>query len=119
MTLTEFLLARIVEDEEWVPRVLDEYGDGDFGGSIEFGPADARRTVAYGPARFKAECEAKRRIVESTRFSDDPRSVVDFWLDPERRDLNPGLQVESLTIVLKHLAAVYADHPDYREEWRP
>ena len=49
MTLTEFLLARIAEDEAAARRVAVV-------GSCEPG---------YRPARVLAECEAKRRIVKT------------------------------------------------------
>lgn len=50
--------------------------------------------------RMLAECEAKRRIVEY--FS---RSSQAFW-------------GEIALVPLGAIAAVWADHPDYREEWR-
>lgn len=46
-------------------------------------------------ARVLAECEAKRRIVEEAPLWGCGRTMG------------------------KILAAVYADHPDYREEWSP
>jgi hypothetical protein len=48
----------------------------------------------HDPARVLADVEAKRRIVEW-----DAEQPVDRG-------------------VLNILASVYADHPDYREEWR-
>lgn len=61
----------------------------------------------HDPARVLAEVEAKRRIVEGAPsnggvFDDDAPDGIreDPWW------------------VLRHLASVYADHPDYREEWR-
>lgn len=59
--------------------------------------ADAAFIARHDPARALAEVTAKRRILQ--RYADN---AVDEW------PLFPLLE----------LAAVYADHPDYREEWR-
>lgn len=88
MTFTEFLLARIAEDEA---TARDAHYDGQ----------DAAHIVKWSPARVLAECEAKRRIVEEFRRAD-----IDGSGDYE---LGYGL-----TVAIEHLAAVYADHPDYR-----
>ena len=54
-----------------------------------------RCASALAPPRPRAaECEAKRRIVENAQ--------------------DPG---DDLFVAI--LALPYADHPDYREEWRP
>jgi hypothetical protein len=106
VTLTEFLLARIAEDEwvaegarrtsggEWLPVWLDT-------------PFDARmddHIARHDPARVLAECEAKRRIVERCT----PLS-----------DMQVRRQTRALaTDVLCALASVYADHPEFQEEWR-
>ncbi|MET0489086.1 MAG: DUF6221 family protein [Acidimicrobiales bacterium] len=56
----------------------------------------------FDAARILAECEAKRRIVERHSACDDV-SYGDASTCPDMRDL----------------AAVYADHRDYDEAWRP
>ena len=79
MTITEFLLARIAEDEveaNWVDA------EGDNGSS-----------PIQHPARILAECAAKREL-------------VDIW-----HDKHGGGHV------LKTLATVYSDHPDYQPKW--
>jgi len=50
MDLSEFLLARIAEDER--------------NASLEIGRRDVVLVGAFAPARVLAECDAKRRIVE-------------------------------------------------------
>jgi len=55
----------------------------------------------FTPTRVLAECETKRRIVE----------LCAYWQRPV-----DGLDGED---ILRLLALPYADHPDYREEWRP
>lgn len=77
LTLTDFLLARIAEDEE-------------IGGVYE------------DPARRRAECDAKRRIVEM-------HVHYARW-----DDATVGDQSRS---TLELLTLPYVDHPDYRE-WK-
>lgn len=107
--ITEFLLARIAEDEErashakwamqgeWFTTAddkIDEYVQG------------------LPPARVLAECEAKRRIVENYRnlephaVSDDATTEI-VW------------HAQGLYEAMLDLAQVHADHPDFSEEWRP
>lgn len=57
---------------------------------------DAEHIAAWHPTRVIAECRAKRQVIEAVEE------------DGATRDL-----------VLRALAVAYADHPDYREEWRP
>ena len=99
MTITEFLLARIAEDDASAPapsRPMPSDADyvhamcGDCGGCSQM--------------RWLAECDAKRRIVEQwERIS--TRLQVDL-------DQTQGWET------LRVLASVYSDHPDYRQEWR-
>lgn len=117
MALTDFLLARIAEDEA-VARAAtggDRTGnwwlDPDEGGVSEVScldvqgfitavDVDAAHVVQHSPARVLAECEAKRRMI-----------------DQHVRMYPPGMSPPHLW--LKYLATVYSDHPDYREEWSP
>lgn len=90
-TLTDFLLARISEDEAWWR------GSGAYARDCQECAALSdhepnRPTVD----RLLTECEAKRQAVA---FSEGHARWSNF--------------------VLRALAAVYADHPDYRPEWRP
>jgi hypothetical protein len=121
-TLTEFLLARIAEDEYAARAFVNELGEArrwrcdEVGGTVRrdgvppFGLSDVEATTPthleaahiarHDPARVLAECEAKRRIVEVA-------------LPGERDDAGERFRI------LRILATVYADHPDYRDEWRP
>lgn len=94
MTLTDFLLARIAEDET----------------EVELGAS------RFNPERVWAECEAKRRIVKLHLPSASHRwciSCTDI-------DTLPPNNVEAFPCrTLRALAAVYADHADYRDEWQP
>ena len=95
MTLTEFLLARITEDEagaqQWFESVRAHGGiiDDTYG--------------HFGPSRVLAECEAKRRIVQNV-------CVLMAHRDMYAQDKK---------YLLCLLALPYADHPDYLPEWRP
>ncbi len=102
-SLAGFLLARIAEDEVKA-RHRDE---------VTFGPerrriADESRFDPHDPARVLAECEAKRRIVER------------FNLLAEGGDGHEAMYRRSEMVgVLRALALPYADHPEFRSEWRP
>lgn len=115
-TLTEFLLARIADEKALARGVPDgvppsEGGTNRNGWQLhtsikatvfdrEIGP---RGSIEASPARVLAECEAKRRIVA---------------LHPEMLEWCQGCAHESWPCrTLWVLASVYADHPDYREEW--
>lgn len=97
MTLTEFLLARIAEDEAIAAKANK-------GGDVEDTPifecGSQGRHVGMAPVRVLAECEAKRRIVERC-------SAVDSAMPSTH--LAHG--------ILAELALPYADHPDYDESW--
>jgi len=104
MTLAEFLLARIAEDRivaaesQRDPWRVGHKASCDWPGDMPgYCSCDAT-------ARALAECEAKRRIVEL--YGGD---VPDEWRGVPSRPMQ----------ALASLAAVYADHPDYDEAWRP
>jgi hypothetical protein len=116
VTLTEFLIARIVDDETyaWVASADHEGNEDDGRWHVEGHhdsavvrgtgihlPDDGGHTIAqaqhiahHDPDRVLRECRAKRRILE--------RAEAHQQLD---------------TPELRYLAEVYSDHPDYRTEW--
>lgn len=94
MSLTEFLLARIDEDHRTAIVEASLRGDDPYWGSGE----SSRWERQITPERLLAECDAKRRIVAH---------------------YEGGQQLDSGTYACKFLALPYAEHPDYREEWRP
>ena len=125
MTLTDFLLARIAEDEAVARAATDdgiqangqhahwrEGPRGDCGCcsrvvglGVDVDDRQAPHVARHDPARVLAECEAKRRIVGLIGVADSPEVHVDAFVCAQ--------------LAARHLALPYADHPDYREAWRP
>ena len=128
MTLVEFLRARLDEDERTIKEVegVDWYVvqpphvlqpatenwhlvfDADrkvanvgFANGGVMRPAEAAHIVRHSPASVLRDIEAKRRI------------IAEF-----ERESEGGQGRDGLWLALHILAAVYAGHPDYREEWR-
>jgi hypothetical protein len=132
--LADFLLARIAEDEALARQVItdidaDEQGRWEWveypyeGGSPQrlgslaesksgYDPGWGWTELVnhYDPARVLAECEAKRRIVER---------YLDTKAEAERHDNEYAAEWLGLETALEILTLPYADHPDYREDWRP
>ncbi len=94
--LIQFLLARIAEDEGDAAIEAVLRSDDPYWASGEASVWERRMT----PARVLVECEAKRGIVADVASG-----------------YGPGSDVVPMPLAL--LALPYADHPDYRDEWRP
>jgi hypothetical protein len=128
--LIAFLRARLAEDEA-TARAVAWDGSGNslsWGlaasatvevGNDEFNTDDrtvANHIVNHDPARVLREVEAKRRIL--TDVVSEMDSMTDqIHLEWGAGPLDPTTR-ESL-ILLRLLALPYADHPDFRDEWRP
>ncbi|MEV0950686.1 DUF6221 family protein [Promicromonospora sp. NPDC050249] len=122
MTITEFLIARLDEDES-IARAADSASSppgeahGEPAVAAPFLPEQQRHIDRWSATRVLVDIAAKRTIVETyeelgrvlAKASDSGR--VDEAA--VTRNLFAGLQVA----VLAH-AMVFADHPDYRAEWR-
>ncbi|MFE6971318.1 DUF6221 family protein [Isoptericola sp. NPDC057653] len=140
MTLTEFLTARLDEDEEgarkaagrapsgrerspgvWVRdganSVEDVYGRPVVCGAEAPDDAEAAHIVRHAPDRVLAEVEARRRIIqlayEATGLDMD--GDLDRALDARAKS---GIVFVGERI-LRVLAAPYASHADYDKNWRP
>ena len=94
--LGDFLLARIAEDEEQARPMVCLW------------PYDGGWSSTH-VARVLAQCAAKHRIVEQHDETHECPQDGDSsgWWD--------GVPCG----VLRRLSLPYADHPDYREKWRP
>ncbi|MGY1620276.1 DUF6221 family protein [Geodermatophilus sp. SYSU D00691] len=120
--LDEFLLARIAEDKRVAADAAAATGHAHWGtGDAGTLQRDAtEHLLHHDPARTLAECAAKRRLVMVCRDSQPdfrflgarPDGMADFPLTPADQH-----QLAALTLAL--LALPYADHHDYRPEWRP
>ena len=139
MTLTEFLLARIAEDEAAAKAAAS--GEGGARWNAYFIPGegisltvrnkapeeweDVRHDdttdfiARHDPARVLRECEAKRKIVEWHKpfdyvHPDYLPSCEGCWEDggEDGPPLWPCRNV-------RWAALPYSDHPDYNEEWKP
>ena len=106
MTITEFLEARISEDEALAVLVVQDAEDRDLatwevdalevGGSLP-GP---QMTARFSPARVLAECAAKRARL---------KLIEDGWISYNDDNILGEMRaIEALP---------YKYHPDYREEW--
>jgi hypothetical protein len=108
MTLAEFLLARITEDEAVARSVEPDDRHGyervdDHAGYV---------ILSVDPTRVLAECEAKRRIVERFKWAAENPDLY-------RNDMELMDQWGDAMDTLTDAAAAHADHPDYRDEWKP
>ena len=136
MTITEFLLARIAEDED-VARVFDDVKPRYYEVS-GMEPSPEYVTVYVSPARVLAECAAKRAIIDDHAATDhsyreDVYVGDDVYLTPSLpacRQCTTSTDTARITSswdvadriiapcdTVRALAAVYADHPDYDTAW--
>ena len=113
MTIVEFLLARIAEDEAVAERAVDEWFDAEW---IEIDDDPRDHAQHWRPARALVECAAKRRVVELHAQSGER------WTGFPRADRLEAYcqhdQHASPCPTLRLVAAVYSDHPDYDQAWR-
>ena len=116
MTLTEFLTARLAEDEyhakvaqlrgpgPWthepadsgLPGAEDMHDSHGDAVAIVRGSYIADYLTRHDPARVLREVEAKRKLIKEVTARSSP---------------------EVAQIYLATLAAVYSDHPDYQNDW--
>ncbi|MFF5655170.1 DUF6221 family protein [[Kitasatospora] papulosa] len=129
----KFLRARIDEDEAiakapthatWATAEW-RFGEVDGASYVDLGTnhldrvssltdAEMEHIARHDPVRVLREVDAKRRIL-AEHDEVAAGAASDDWLirDPSRAVLR------ILDPVLRTLALPYADHPDYRNSWRP
>lgn len=127
MTLVEFLTQRLDEDEAYAKLAQTGHRvrytvsmDSPVGRDLT--PGELMRyldhTKRFGPPRSLREVEAKRRMLDEVRDAKDTLVAVQ-----EDSDWDAAAcwseRYSALRPVLGLLALPYADHPDYREEWKP
>jgi hypothetical protein len=76
---------------------------------------DAEHIARHDPARILADIDAKRQIIDKC----EPPLVDVTGPEDTDRQFIPGEGPAWGEPVLRLLALTYADHPDYRDEWRP
>jgi len=118
MTITEFLEARIAEDEAAAALHLKVWANADddvddfesaaqeLSGHVNLTYDSEYMDMNIGYARVLAECAAKRAIIKHAQHLTEDKDA--YWAYREYAERN-----------LLFLAAVYADHPDYQREWTP
>lgn len=79
----------------------------------------AAHIARHDPARVLREVEAKRRILDDYRIAVSAcRNVTGAELDtPGYRAMCAGR--DALKSCVVQIAAVWSDHPGYRQEWKP
>lgn len=125
MNITEFLLARIDDDENMARCAghgcgyLHEHN----AGWVEIDlPAEHNARPSYemwfiktmNPDRVLAECESKRQIIEE---HGDGRSPTAIYSEPYCRTCSDDTVVTLPCRTLKALAQPYADHADFDPKW--
>ena len=120
MEITEFLMARIAEDEEIARRNSGDRGLGDDGSFPDYRTYSDSDTDAaddfiahFAPRRVLVECEAKRRIVALVR---GPLEAVAWTAIGCSETTDPG-DTQVGDKMLCALALPYADHTDYDPDW--
>ena len=128
LTLTDFLLARIAEDERAARKLAE----------TDRRPVLSLATTVNHPDRILLECEAKRRIIELHRswpvLVETPPTFEQAGSDADSMTFRMSQQIQWQTQqeyvarfgseppsapMMRALALPYADHPDFRDEWRP
>ena len=121
-TLTEFLLARIAEDEavardasvdQWGQEVKDASDWVSLVQSVERDSTAAQDELVrrHDPARILRECEAKREVIAHYEaYAREAGRNPDVFALVKMSEAVEGILVE--------LAKVHSDHPDFRDEWR-
>ena len=99
--LAAFLRARLADDEAWAANAL----------SRRFAPIPNATERPGTAERVLADVEAKRAIVEDFEvYARDLREAPSEFARGRRH---------AALLAVTRLATAYADHPDYRQEWRP
>ncbi|MCC2333851.1 DUF6221 family protein [Cellulomonas wangsupingiae] len=130
MELTDFLIARLEEDEDDARgRLAAHAGDGG-PGSADPSSAAAASGGAGSPERVLAVCAAQRHVVDTyLALTAESAAAVAAGLPFVREKTLAAAESTMASMqlvagsaydrVLRWFAEVHAEHPDYNEEWRP
>lgn len=117
--LVAFLRARYDEENAEAEKLadIDDYSlDSWEITREETGEWNSYAYLRIAKKRALAEIEAKQRLVRD--YEDAVRSLAASEPNTPAHDLMTGA-VSTLARTLRLLVLPYADHPDYRDEWRP
>lgn len=107
VTITDFLLARIADDEEGANHDLVGIDPSSYLGDREY------MLWTFG-SRTLAQCAALREVVELHSRRDGPTGPGDTC---SGSGLSSTLRTDAGCDTLRALASAFADHPEYRAEW--
>ena len=97
-----------------LPSAVSLYDSLDESFGVIRGSYAAEHIVLHHPARTLCEVEAGRAIIARyKRAAALPASVIAFT-----HGQDDGYAQACLDVI-RDLAALYSDHPDYRQEWKP
>lgn len=146
-SIIEFLEARITEDEDAATAGISSQEDPENGWGYEgraliphvgiiHEPVQAEHITRWHPYRVLAECAAKRAIIAQHQAwpvlaeqapeystSDDGLNGISYRVNQQMMWLTEQEYVKKFgeapptAPMIRTLAAVYKDHPDYRPEW--
>lgn len=131
MTIVEFLTARLDEDEYEAKYALRYAITGDdlderWQWSHQYKPTTRKHGWSSSlhdgvpsPTRVLAEVAAKRRIMEYAAEASSDRGQVISEFAVGNDEVEMMWKADPGDAILRALAVVYADHPDYRQEWKP
>jgi hypothetical protein len=138
VTLADFLLARIAEDEalaqdaaaalsmpekgpSWHAVETADEGISVWSGALDehwpsfYETEETKHISRWSPGRVLDECEARRRIVADLLT---PSGLDEGDTDLAWAVMNGDRSQQIAITTLRLLALPYADHSDYRSEWR-
>ena len=120
LTLTDFLRARLDEDEAVARKIHAERCEtpADVVPDSMGRPMTPTCGCDWYVARVLAEVAAKRRIVELAEDITDEMVTRAARHGDEYGTGSYEGQRQAYDDALRALASVHADHPDFREEWR-
>lgn len=110
--LAEFTRARVAEDEQGAAKMRENEGSMADCGEPHDASIYISESWQFDADRLRAECEAKRRIIDRLEQLVQHLDAAGLMMPDEvSAVLVDGIGAE--------LALPYAGHPDWREEWRP
>lgn len=132
MDITEFLAARLDEDEAYARHAFGDHNNAQpdwyeiRSGAVNlaenedelvtFDSGVSRHIVRQDPARTLREVKAKRAILREHPFEPYADEPAEGFCGECQRGGTAGVWP---CPTVRHTAAVYADQPDYQQQWTP